>query len=283
MVIEEELLESAKKKPGEFEPYFFFKVRQGTGQINTKTGGRRNLVRESFDSKVSVLSQRSDPHDYFEITSAGRLFKNIFIYQDWNFGSANPLRSSQEASLNNQILQPDFKNFALVLNKCKKDVQTKNRILEYLREVYEGVRDLDISVENNSVRVFLQENDFMLPGVRLSDGTLRWLCLLVALLNPTPPPLICFEEPELGLHPDMIPVLADLLKEASKKTCLIVTTHSEILVDALSDTPESVVVVEKDNNSTVMKRQSPDELSEWLKESTLGQLWRNGEIGGNRW
>ncbi len=283
MVVEEEILESTEKKTGEVDPYFFFKVKQGNGRINTKTKEERRLVHDSFDSRLSVLSQRSDPDQYSEVTSIADLFKRIHVYQDWNFGYTNPLRSSQEASLNNQVLEPDYKNFGLVLNNYRKDVPTKKLILKYLREVYDGVQDLDISVESNSVRVLLQEDDFMFPAVRLSDGTLRWLCLLVILLNPDPPPLICIEEPELGLHPDMISVLADLLKEASKNTCLIVTTHSEVLIDALSDTPESVVVVEKEAGATKLKRQNPEELAAWLEGSSLGQLWRSGEIGGNRW
>ncbi len=140
MVVEEEILESTEKKSGETDPYFFFKVNQGDGRINTKTNEERRLVHDSFDSKLSVLSQRSDPDQYFEVTSIADLFKKIHVYQDWNFGHTNPLRSSQEASLNNQVLEPDFKNFGLVLNNYRKDVPTKKRVLKYLKEVYD--RDL---------------------------------------------------------------------------------------------------------------------------------------------
>ena len=103
------------------------------------------------------------------------------------------------------------------------------------------------------------------------------------LLNPTPPPLICLEEPEIGLHPDIMPTLADLLREASARTQLIVTTHSDALVDALTQTPDAVLVCEKTNAATTLKRLDRDTLSIWLKDYTLGQLWRSGEIGGNRW
>src|ERR1700742_3728706 len=88
------------------------------------------------------------------------------------------------------------------------------------------------------------------PAARLSDGTLRYLCLLTILLHPEPPPLICIEEPELGLHPDIIPKVADLLVDASHRTQLIVTTHSEALVSRLSEIPESVVVCERDDRGT---------------------------------
>jgi predicted ATPase len=71
------------------------------------------------------------------------------------------------------------------------------------------------------------------------------LCLLAILCDPEPPPLVCIEEPELGLHPDILPKLADLLVSASERTQLIVTTHSSLLVDAMTDRPESIVVCEK--------------------------------------
>lgn len=127
------------------------------------------------------------------------------------------------------------------------------------------------------------EGDFSIPATRLSDGTLRYLCLLTLLCDPTPPPLVCLEEPELGLHPDLLPGLARLLVEASERTQLIVTTHSEILVDALTDHPESVIVCEKHQGQTEMRRLDEDELSDWLKKYRLGELWMRGELGGKRW
>ena len=122
-----------------------------------------------------------------------------------------------------------------------------------------------------------------MPATRLSDGTLRYLCLLAILCDPDPPPVICIEEPELGLHPDILPKLADLLIEASQRTQLIVTTHSDILVDAMTDRPEAVVVCEKHNGCTRMRRLGKDKLAVWLEQYRLGQLWLKGELGGTRW
>jgi predicted ATPase len=87
----------------------------------------------------------------------------------------------------------------------------------------------------------------------------------------------------MGLHPDLLPPLARLLQEASERMQLIVTTHSDVLVDALTDTPESVIVCEKHEGSTTMRRLNKEGLSAWLEKYSLGQLWRSGEIGGNRW
>ena len=85
------------------------------------------------------------------------------------------------------------------------------------------------------------------------------------------------------MHPDILPKLADMMLEASERTQLVVTTHSEILVDALTEHPETIIVCEKHDGSTTMNRLKADDLQEWLKDYRLGQLWRSGELGGNRW
>jgi predicted ATPase len=95
--------------------------------------------------------------------------------------------------------------------------------------------------------------------------------------------LICIEEPELGLHPDVLPALAELLKESAERTQLIVTTHSDILVDALTDRPEAVMVAEKTEIGTTLTRLDAGRLKPWLEKYRLGQLWTRGEIGGTRW
>ena len=85
------------------------------------------------------------------------------------------------------------------------------------------------------------------------------------------------------MHPDLLPKIADLLVEASQQCQLIVTTHSDILVDALTDRPASVVVCEKHDGKTSMTRLDPGDLSSWLAEYRLGELWTKGQLGGVRW
>jgi predicted ATPase len=94
-------------------------------------------------------------------------------------------------------------------------------------------------------------------------------------------PLICIEEPELGLHPDAIILLAHLLKEASRKTQIVITTHSDILLSELADPVENVLVCENVGNTTAMNRLGTKQLEVWLDQYTLGEVWRNGAIGGN--
>lgn len=133
------------------------------------------------------------------------------------------------------------------------------------------------------MQLLMTEREYSIPATRLSDGTLRYLCLLAILCHPKPPPLVCIEEPELGLHPDVLPDLAKLMLSASERCQLIVTTHSDILVDALTETPESVIVCEKQDGRTRMQRLDSKELTQWLDRYRLGELWLKGEIGGMRW
>jgi predicted ATPase len=97
------------------------------------------------------------------------------------------------------------------------------------------------------------------PGLRLSDGTLKLLCLMAVLLHPRPPALICIEEPELGLHPDSMMIVANALREASKRCQVLVTTHSAELVSWFSSSPETVVVCEREpGEGTQFNRLKPN-------------------------
>ena len=106
------------------------------------------------------------------------------------------------------------------------------------------------------------------------------MAILALLLSPKPPPLICIEEPELGLHPDAVSLLAELLVEASSRTQLIVTTHSDTLVSGLTDHADSVLVCEY-LGGTQLERVDPEKLKHWLDRYRLGDIWRIGELGGN--
>jgi len=238
---------------------------------------------ESISNRLSILSQRRDPERYPEITYLAEVYENLRIYREWSFGRNAIVRVPQPSDMRNDRLEEDFSNLGLVLSRLRKRPAVKAAITQALKDLYEGVTDFEIIVDGGTVQVFFSEGDYSIPATRLSDGTLRYLCLLAILCDPSPPPLVCIEEPELGLHPDIIPKVADLLVAASARTQLIVTTHSDVLVDALSDTPEAVVVCEKHDGHTEMRRLRKDELSAWLEQYRLGQLWIKGEIGGTRW
>ena len=273
----------AKAEPisGQDEPCVYFELNASGPNF----GRNKGLTQPSFLYKrsQSVLSQIRDPFHYPELTWLGDMYPRIRTYREWTFGRHAAPRQPQDAALPNDFLLEGGQNLGLVLNRLKREPAAKNRFLDALRYLYEGVVDFDVIVEGGTVQVMLQEGNITVPAVRLSDGTLRYLILLAILCHPSPPPLVCIEEPELGLHPDIIPGLAELLREASQRCQLIVTTHSDTLVDALSDTPESVVVCEKENGQTTMKRLDKQDLAGWLERYSLGDYWMRGGLGGTRW
>jgi predicted ATPase len=256
----------------------------GYAEISAKTGiNKRTSERIEVDTEKSILAQRKDPKQYPEITYLADGFDKIRLYRDWTFGRYAVTRQPQRTDLPNHWLEPDASNIALVLNKLRQDYEAKGRLLEAVRKLYSGIEDYDVRVESGTVQAFFQEGRKAIPAIRLSDGTLRYLSLLTILLHPTPPPLVCIEEPELGLHPDILPTVADLLKDASIRTQIIVTTHSDILVDAMTDMPEAVLVCEKTTKGSRLRRLDAEQLRPWLEKYRLGELWISGEIGGMRW
>lgn len=275
---------------------FYYRYQRGRPVLNVRTFGSdnaengharmdRRLQRQDLAPDQSVLSQRKDPDQYPEITYLGNCYNRIRLYREWDLGRHTPARLPQKVDLPNDFLLEDASNLGLVLNDLTHRGEVKTELFERIKQFYASFRDLTTYLQGSTIQVFFHEQNLQqpIPATRLSDGTLRFLCLASVLCHPTPPPLICIEEPEIGLHPDILPIIAELLVEASHRTQLIVTTHSDILIDALTDTPDAVLVCEKDRGVTSIRRLDKDALQAWLAEYSLGDLWRSGELGGNRW
>ena len=193
------------------------------------------------------------------------------------------MRAACAADVRTDHLSERLDNLPARLLALKRSPVVKRRMVALVRELAPGFDDFEVTPDGGLLTLRLTEGDLSIPARRLSDGTLRYLCLLAILVDPDPPPLIVIEEPELGLHPDIHPQLAALFLEASQRTQLIVTTHSDILVDGLSETPEAVVVCENVGGSTQLERLTSETLGPWLDKYRLGELWLRGEIGGTRW
>jgi predicted ATPase len=112
----------------------------------------------------------------------------------------------------------------------------------------------------------------------LSDGTLRFLFLLTVLASPDPAPVIAIDEPETGLHPSMLPIVAEYAVQASRKAQVILTTHSPQFLDAFSDTRPRTTVVQRRDGETHLHALDEDQLGRWLESYTLGALHRSGEL-----
>jgi predicted ATPase len=282
--LEDERIEYEYPEKGYAEP-FGYRYRKGRPVVTSQlSGGRTHEQRvEINDPNVSVLAQRV--HLNLQgIDDLASAYDGIRLYREWVFGRRNTaFRDPQKADLRTDRLEEDFSNLGLFLSRLRRSPKTKEALLSAFRDLYEGLTDFDVTIEGGTVQVFFSEGEFIIPATRLSDGSVRYLCLLAMLCDPKPPPLIGIEEPELGLHPDLLPKVADLLVNASQRTQLIVTTHSDILVDALSERPSAVVVCEKHDGQSTMRRLDPAELAQWLEKYRLGDLWTRGQLGGTRW
>ena len=281
----DEAIEEVEPKAGYDDVFFYYRFQGGHPAINIRTetgeGRERRLQRESLLPNQSVLAQRRDPDLYPEITWTGQTFGAIRTFRSWTFGRHTPLRQPQPADLPEDELLPDSSNLALVLNQIEHAGDA--RVGDLLKRFFPRFGRLSTRVSGGTVQFYLHETDFgtPIPATRLSDGTLRFVALLAALYSASPPPLLCIEEPELGLHPDSVALLADVLVEASHRTQLVVTTHSDALVSALSNQPEAVVACERPGAGTELHRLDPEKLAAWLDDYRLGDLWRMGELGAN--
>ena len=264
----------------------------GTYHLRTARGDEATIFL-GLNPDRSILAQLASPpiqgsgigRDLPELFEVAEFFESFDFHQDWEFGVDCPPRNPQPAGQSVARLEENGYNLAQMLAHYRdRHKPVSEQLTDLVKLFYEPTKNVEVTVIGTHLQIAIEERGgFSTPATRLSDGMLRWLSILCILLNPTPAPITCIDEPELGLHPDVIPTLADLLREASTRTQLIVTTHSSALVDAFSDDPESICVCEKIEGSTVIRRLSEPDLEVWMKDYSLGALWTSGEIGGNRW
>lgn len=284
----DEVLENAHKvHPAEKDVFFYYRYQSGRPAINVREVGKngwteRYLERQSLVPDESVLSQRKDPDLYPELTWVGQQFGRIQTFREWTFGRYTALRKTQRADMPTTELLADASNLALVINELEHSSASAefNRLMKRFLPRYQR---FSVKVYGGSVQFFLHEDGLgkPVPATRLSDGTIRFMALLAVLLSPNPPPLACIEEPELGLHPDALSLIAELLVTASERMQLVVTTHSDILVSALTEHAESVLVCERIAGASQLRRVESARIQDWLDRYRLGDLWRIGELGGN--
>ncbi|MBU1754625.1 AAA family ATPase [bacterium] len=184
----------------------------------------------------------------------------------------------------NRSLRTDASNLAAYLYLLKKTKgEYYNNIVDAIRLAAPFFDDFILEptqLNENKIRLEWKErgSDSYFDAHSLSDGTLRFICLATLLLQPELPETILLDEPELGLHPYSIAILAELLRSASKRTQVIVSTQSVTLVDQF--TPEDVIVVDRIDGQSTFKHLSAEEIAGWMDEYSLGELWQKNIIGG---
>lgn len=207
--------------------------------------------------------------------------KSWRIYHFHDTGKTAAMRRSERIE-DREFLRFDAANIAPFLLRLKEEESKSYKdIIDTIRLVTPFFDDFLLKPDKNEkVKLDWKQkgSDYPMRPHFFSDGTLRFICLATALLQPEPPSTMIIDEPELGLHPYAIEILAELIQAVSNRTQLIVSTQSPALVDFFE--PENVIVVSREQGASVFKRLNAAELTEWLEEYSLGDLWRKNVIAG---
>ena len=208
------------------------------------------------------------------------------VYHFHDTGRAAKVKQEHNIE-NNKWLMFDASNLAAFLYRLKHNYQKKyNEIIETIRLITPLFDDfvLDPKEENNELIVLKWHQkgcEDIFNASQLSDGTLRFICLATLLLQPPElqPATIIIDEPELGLHPYAITIFVDMVKQISVNKQIIITTQSVELLNEF-DMDDVIVVDKDDNGASVFKRLNEKELSVWLEDYSLGDLWQKNLLGG---
>ncbi|XWX02904.1 AAA family ATPase [Aggregatilineales bacterium SYSU G02658] len=183
-------------------------------------------------------------------------------------------------------LRTDASNLAAYLYRLQRyDKEVYGQIRKFVQLALPFFDDfvLDpepINEDDQQVRLkWRQKNsDYPMWPTQLSDGSIRFICLVTALLQPNPPATIIIDEPELGLHPYAITLLGALMRSASKRMQIIVSTQSVPLLNEFSI--DDLIIVEREADASVFKRLNASEFENWLEDYTVGELWEKNILGG---
>ena len=208
------------------------------------------------------------------------------VYHFHDTSPTAPMRRSEIVE-DNQRLRNNGSNIAPFLLRLKQS----ESLYRYYQEVVNATRlilpffdnfRLDVYQQGEADKVKLswqqKGSDYPLQPYHLSDGSIRFICLATALLQPDPPSAIVIDEPELGLHPEAIRILAELITDAAQRTQVILATQSPLLIDQFAI--DDIVVVNRKDGQSTFERLSEQDFSQWLEDYSVGELWTRNVIQG---
>jgi len=174
-------------------------------------------------------------------------------------------------------LATDGSNLISVLNALNSEAQYEainDRLNHLMRSVFHDFKKFDVrAVGGGNISLAYRSTllPIAIPSSLMSDGQLRFLGVMAVLLLPEPPNLIMIDEPEIGMHPKMIDVFAEVLQETAQCTQVIITTHSPQLLDSLP--ADCILVAERIDNQSTLTHPNQERLAMWLEDYSLGYLW----------
>lgn len=207
------------------------------------------------------------------------------LYHFHDTSDTSPMKKSNNIS-DNMVFRPDASNLAaylyLLKQKYPDDYANIVDIIGMVAPFFEDfmLRPNPVNPESIKLEWKHKDSDSYFDVTSLSDGTLRFICLAVLLLQPKDnlPSTILLDEPELGLHPFAITVLSNMLQSSATRTQLIVSTQSVTLINQL--TPDHIIVVDRDTQQSTFRRLTKDEMQHWIDDYGLGDLWEKNILGG---
>lgn len=235
-----------------------------------------NFARNPEDQAVTLAK---DAFDY--------IYKNIQSWQIYHFNDTNKTAGIRNLEIiqDDSRLCSDAANLAPFLLKLKNEWSDEyQQIVNAVRLVIPYFSDFNLEVrkfgdaEKINLSWFQKDSDYPFQPYHLSDGSIRFIALATALLQPEPPSLIIIDEPELGLHPEAIHILAELIKDAARRTQVIVATQSPTLLDNFA--VEDIVVVNRENGASTFRRLNEKDFKVWLEDYSVGELWTKNVITG---
>lgn len=215
----------------------------------------------------------------------GKYLRSFTVYHFHDTSSNSPMRLDSQID-DNHILRNNGSNLAAYLYRIQENDEKAFRLIEgVVRSIAPYFKRFDLQPKSNNLdKIELkweeQDSDMYLNGHNFSDGTLRFIALATLLLQSEAPEIIIIDEPELGLHPAAINKLAALVKRASKKSQIILSTQSTNLVNCFE--VDDIIVVDRADNQSVFKHLSTEDLSTWLNDYdySISDLWEKNLIGG---
>ncbi len=207
------------------------------------------------------------------------------LYHFHDTSSTSPMKKSVDLN-DNRYLRPDGSNLAAFLfylhEKHKDSYDQIQRTVRLVAPFFDAFILKPLLLNEDKIRLEWRHgrSDAYFDASSLSDGSLRFITLATLLLQPRSlrPSVILLDEPELGLHPVAITILASLIKQASVETQIVLATQSSLLLDHFQ--PEDVLVANRVNGATQFTRLDSEKLKSWLEDYSLGQLWEKNEFGG---
>jgi predicted ATPase len=265
----------------------FLRMVQGVGTIRTlnpSTSKWKEYAYESVDHQELALPTVFHPKGLPEISSVMDILAKIKVYDYFDTTTSSLIRRPVIATSEKSLTQ-NGSNLTQVLNTIKiEDKDNYRQIIASLKSVNDHFAGIDFNMIGGNIELMLEESQYKrsVHVTHVSDGTLRFLCLMAIFFNENRGSFICIDEPELGLHPDMISSIKKAMETSYGKTQYLITTHSDHLLDLFD--LENIRVVEKDdNNASHVKSLDPKKFEGWYENFSPGRMWRMGDFGGNRY